>query len=115
MSQNEAANLVLAASSLPESGIYIQNMGQQVKIIDIVNRMGDFFGIKPKIKIIGLQKGEKMYEELFDGPASSTRFPSISRSIHTLKPGIIGEVKRYIPELNNESLEIMKELVRVYT
>jgi FlaA1/EpsC-like NDP-sugar epimerase len=115
MSRNEAANLVLASASLDSSGTYIQNMGQEVLIIDVVNRLAEVIGKAPKLEIIGLQKGEKMHEELFDGPASSTKFPSISRSIHTLKPGIIGEVKRYEPELNNESLEIMKELVRVYT
>lgn len=115
MSQNEAANLVLAASSLPESGIYIQNMGQQVKIIDIVNRMGDFFRIKPKIKIIGLQKGEKLQEELFDGPVSSTKFNEISRSIYSLKTGLVLEAKSNQPINNDESAQIIDSLVVKYS
>ena len=114
MSRNEAANLVLAAASLDSNGTYIQNMGQEVLIIDVVNRLAEVIGRAPKLEIIGLQKGEKMHEELFDGPASATIFPSISRSIHSLKPGIIDEVKRYAPQLNIESLEIMKRLVQNY-
>jgi dTDP-glucose 4,6-dehydratase len=114
MSQNEAANLVLAASSLPESGIYIQNMGQQVKIIDIVNRIGNFLGVKPRIKIIGLQRGEKLHEELFDGPFSSTKFNEISRSEYTLKTGLLLEAKLNQPINNSESVQIIDSLVLKY-
>jgi FlaA1/EpsC-like NDP-sugar epimerase len=114
MSQNEAANLVLAASSLPESGIYIQNMGQQVKIIDIVNRIGNFLGVKPRIKIIGLQRGEKLYEELFDGPFSSTKFNEISRSEYSLKTGLLLEAKSNQPINNSESAQIIDSLVLKY-
>ncbi len=114
MSQNEAANLVLAASSLPESGIYIQNMGQQVKIIDIINRIGNFLRIKPKIKIIGLQKGEKIHEELFDRPVSSTKFNEISRSEYSLKTGLVLEAKSNQPMNNPESVQIIDSLVLKY-
>ena len=114
MSQNEAANLVLAASSLPESGIYIQNMGQQVKIIDIVNRIGNFLRIKPRIKIIGLQKGEKLHEELFDGPVSPTKFNEISRSEYSLKTGLVLEAKSNQPINNLESVQIIDSLVLKY-
>ena len=114
MSQNEAANLVLAASSLLEGGVYIQNMGQQVKIIDIVNRIGNFLGIKPKLKIIGLQKGEKLYEELFDGPVSPTKFNEISRAEYSLKNGLVLEAKSNQPINNLESVQLIDLLVLKY-
>lgn len=65
----EAAQLVLQAGSLGESGaIYVLDMGQPVKIIDLAEKMIRFYGYEPnvnmQIEIIGLRPGEKMYEEL---------------------------------------------------
>lgn len=65
----EAAQLVLQAGAMGESGaIYVLDMGQPVKILDLAEKMIRFYGYEPyvdmAIEIIGLRPGEKMYEEL---------------------------------------------------
>jgi FlaA1/EpsC-like NDP-sugar epimerase len=110
MSHNEAANLVLAAASLQESGTYIQNMGEEVPVIDVVNRIAKYLDRKPTIKVIGLQKGEKLHEDLYDGPTLITEFESISRSNHSIKSGLAKEVREQVPANNSEALEAIERL-----
>jgi FlaA1/EpsC-like NDP-sugar epimerase len=112
MSQNEAANLVLASVSLSESGVYIQNMGQEVRIADIIHRIGKHFDLKPSIKVIGLQKGEKLHEELFDGPRIQTRFKEISRSTYHVTSGIIQEIKSNLPKTHEECIKLIETLMQ---
>ena len=70
----EAANLVLQAGNLSDGGeVFILNMGEQIKILDLATRLihlsgrnissdPDSDGIE--IKEVGLRPGEKLYEEL---------------------------------------------------
>ena len=65
----EAAQLVLQAGALAESGnIYVLDMGEPVKILDLAKQLIRFYGYEPgvnmEIKIVGLRPGEKLYEEL---------------------------------------------------
>ena len=65
----EAAQLVLQAGGLAQSGsIYVLDMGEPVKIMDLATRMIRFYGYEPnvnmEIKVTGLRPGEKLYEEL---------------------------------------------------
>ena len=65
----EAAQLVLQAGALAESGnIYVLDMGEPVKIMDLAKQLIRFYGYEPgvnmEIKIVGLRPGEKRYEEL---------------------------------------------------
>ena len=65
----EAAQLVLQAGALAENGaIYVLDMGEPVKMIDLAHQLIRFHGYTPDvdmpIKIIGLRPGEKLYEEL---------------------------------------------------
>ena len=115
MSHNEAANLVLAAVSLQENGTYIQNMGDEVLILDVVNRIAKYFNLKPTIKIVGLKDGEKMHEELYDGPVLETRFKSISRSIHSIKNGLSMEVRKFTPSNNAEAKVQIEALISKFT
>jgi FlaA1/EpsC-like NDP-sugar epimerase len=109
MSRNEAANLVLASASLRESGTYIQNMGDEVPIADVVARIAAYLNIVPKLKIIGLQPGEKMHEELFDNPATATKYASISRSIQSFQHGLVSAIKDRVPANNLEALAQIEE------
>jgi FlaA1/EpsC-like NDP-sugar epimerase len=67
----EACQLVLEAGAMGKGGeIYIFDMGDPVKIIDLARKMIKLAGYTPdkeiKIKIVGLRPGEKLYEELLN-------------------------------------------------
>lgn len=69
MTITEAAQLVLQAGGLAKSGsIYVLDMGEPVRIMDLATRLIRFYGYEPgvnmEIKVTGLRPGEKLYEEL---------------------------------------------------
>ena len=69
MTISEACQLVLEAGSMGEGGeIFIFDMGEPVKILDLAKRMIRLSGVQNKIKIefSGLRHGEKLYEELLN-------------------------------------------------
>jgi O-antigen biosynthesis protein WbqV len=95
MTVREAVGLVLQASvvgatdredqppELREGGIFVLDMGEPVKIVDLAKRMIRLAGLRPDqdvdIRFTGLRPGEKLYEELFHGqePPRATRFPGL--------------------------------------
>lgn len=67
----EAVDLVLCAGSLGRHGeIFVLDMGNPRKILDLANEMVMLAGLQPgkdvEIQITGLRPGEKLYEELVD-------------------------------------------------
>jgi FlaA1/EpsC-like NDP-sugar epimerase len=65
----EAAQLVLQAGTMGKGGeIFILDMGEPVKILDLATQMILRNGLKPEediqIKFTGIRPGEKLYEEL---------------------------------------------------
>lgn len=82
MTIREAVGLVLHASAFgiqrPEDRgqIFVLDMGDPIRIIDIARRLIRLAGLTPDediaIKITGLRPGEKLYEELFDDDENRT-------------------------------------------
>ena len=65
----EACQLVLEAGAMGDGGeIYVFDMGESVKIVDLAKKMIQLSGLKLgkdiEIKFTGLRPGEKLYEEL---------------------------------------------------
>ena len=88
----EAAQLVLQAGAMAEGGdVFVLDMGQPVKIMDLARRMVQLSGLSLRdaahpdgdieIEVIGLRPGEKLYEELLigDDPAP-TAHPRIMKA-----------------------------------
>ncbi|MBT6808711.1 MAG: polysaccharide biosynthesis protein [Flavobacteriales bacterium] len=78
MSIPEAVQLVLQSGSMAKGGdVFVLDMGDPIKILDLAYRMIHLSGLKPidtenpegdiKIKFTGLRPGEKLYEELLIG------------------------------------------------
>jgi FlaA1/EpsC-like NDP-sugar epimerase len=88
----EAAQLVIQAGSLATGrDVFLLDMGEPVKILDLARRMIELSGLDVKdannpegdieIDEIGLRPGEKLYEELLiDGSPESTSHPRIFKS-----------------------------------
>ena len=74
----EAAQLVIQAGAMASGGdVFVLDMGEPVKIIDLAKRMVELSGLKVRdeanpngdieIQVTGLRPGEKLYEELLIG------------------------------------------------
>ncbi len=78
MTVREAVGLVLQASlvgggeaDVPDGGIFVLDMGEPVKIVDLAHQMIRLAGLTPgvdvQVQFTGLRPGEKLFEELFHG------------------------------------------------
>jgi FlaA1/EpsC-like NDP-sugar epimerase len=88
----EAAQLVIQAGSMGKGGeVFVLDMGQPVRIIDLARRMVHLSGLEVRdelhpdgdiaIEIVGLRPGEKLYEELLIGEnVEGTSHPLIMRA-----------------------------------
>jgi len=113
MTVREAVGLVLQASvlgmadiALPtgaQGGIFVFDMGEPVRIVDLARQMIRLAGLHPaedgpepgriQIRFTGLRPGEKLFEELFHGsePPVPTGHPGLLMAApRTADPAIVG-------------------------
>lgn len=88
----EAAQLVLQAGAMGQGGdVFVLDMGEPVRIIDLARRMIELSGLRVRepacpegdlaIEVCGLRPGEKLYEELLIGDnPQATAHPRIWRA-----------------------------------
>jgi FlaA1/EpsC-like NDP-sugar epimerase len=109
----EAAQLVIQAGAMAHSGdVFVLDMGESVKIINLAKRMVELSGLTIRddqyidgdieIEITGLRPGEKLYEELLIGDNPTT----------TAHPRIMKAREDYIPlvELQNRLQDLERAL-----
>lgn len=104
----EASQLVLEAAGMGKGGeIFVFNMGDSVKIVDLARKMIMLVGLKEgkdiSIVFTGLRPGEKLYEELLAN--SENTLPTHHNQI------LIGKVREYAYE---EVKEIIHQLIKSF-
>jgi len=89
MSIAEAVQLVMTAGAMGTGGeIFLLDMGEPIKIVDIAAKLINFSGLKPgkdvEIVFTGLRPGEKLHEELYWQGEGIV--PTENKKITMLKP-----------------------------
>ena len=119
----EACQLVLEAGFMGKGGeIYVFDMGEPVKILDIATNLIRLSGLEPgeDIRIIytGLRPGEKLYEELFS--ENEPQLPTYHPKINIAKVGeydfgsVVGKIDKLLEDLYSHSgKEVIQEMQKI--
>lgn len=129
----EAAQLVIQAGAMAKGGeVFVLDMGEPIKIVDLARTMIDLAGLEEKtpdnpngnieIRYVGLRPGEKLYEELLIGDAvESSEHPRIMRTTeYSLEQPVldrlVGKLMSACETRESGAIKTaMRELVREYT
>ena len=121
----EASQLVIQAGAMAKGGdVFVLDMGQSVKIMDLARRMIELSGLKVKdeqnsdgdiaIEITGLRPGEKLYEELLIGDnPSPTSHPQIMKAQEEFIPWseLEGKLKALEMALNQNDVGVIRMMM----
>lgn len=122
----EASRLVIQAGGMAKGGeIFILDMGEPVKIVDLARGLIQLQGLTPdediKIEFVGLREGEKMYEELLMDEEST--LPTTNRSImistgqeisYEEVAAKLDELRDVMGETDEEAVAVLEEAVPTY-
>jgi FlaA1/EpsC-like NDP-sugar epimerase len=101
----EASQLVLQASAMGKGGeIFVLDMGQQIKIVDLAKdliRLSGFSADEIAIEYVGVRPGEKLYEELYmqNEEMLPTQHPKLKVAYH--QPFSLAELHDSLDELRS--------------
>lgn len=123
----EAVSLVLQAGAYAKGGeIFVLDMGEPVKIVDLAKNLILLSGHKPgediEIKFTGLRPGEKMYEEMLMEEEGLQ--DTANKMIHIGKPiemdedkflKQLNELKEYVVEEPEDIREWVQRIVPTYS
>ncbi|HEU5046988.1 MAG TPA: nucleoside-diphosphate sugar epimerase/dehydratase [Rickettsiales bacterium] len=129
MTVREAVELVMQSATLSSrSGeIYVLDMGQPVRILDLAEQMVRLAGLKPhqdiKIEFTGLRPGEKMFEELFHFSEEHTKTAHESIWLANPRHASLKEINVLLSKLQDACLKrdtssaiaLVQQLVPEYT
>jgi len=119
----EAVSLVVQAGAIGAAGqVFVLDMGEPVKIVDLARNMIRLSGKEPdrdvSIEVIGVRPGEKLHEELWgaDETVSPTEHAKISRA--TRAPVDASWLDEQLAELERlveggETLELVSRVARM--
>ena len=118
----EASSLVLEAAVMGRGGeIFVFDMGQPVKIVDLARKMIQLAGLRPDVDIpihfTGLRPGEKMFEELFKDSENllPTHHPKIMKAqkseIEAEFPEMVSELVTSAQDYNDKSVRSMIRVI----
>ena len=124
MSIPEAAQLILQAGSIGESGeIYVLDMGKAVLVKEIAYELIRLSGLEPEVDIsieyIGLRPGEKMYEELMT--SSESLIDTSHEKIMVLKDGVehqwdylLSEIDKIVRSAKSYDSDLIKSKLKEF-
>jgi FlaA1/EpsC-like NDP-sugar epimerase len=88
MTVTEAARLVLTAAASQRGGVFVLEMGDELRIQDLAEKLVRMKGLRPgrdvRFAYIGLRPGEKLREELHN--ADETLLPTEHPFVHRVQP-----------------------------
>ncbi|WP_019242609.1 MULTISPECIES: polysaccharide biosynthesis protein [Bacillus] len=111
----EASRLVIQAGALAKGGeIFVLDMGEPVKIVDLAKNMIELSGHSVEeigIKFTGIRPGEKLYEELFNKEETNSKqvFPKVF--IGNIDVNHSDELDYFLKHFSDMSVEEVKDYI----
>lgn len=98
----EAVGLILQSVTFANNGeIFVLDMGEPVKIYDLAKTLIKLSGKNVPIEIVGLRKGEKLYEELLMSEEGLVKTLHEKIMISKIKGPSETEMKKILDKLND--------------